>query len=412
MKQYLWIKPLVLCAFIGGVFFRLWFIGLAPQPPNWDQDEYEYYANKIVSAPFFMAAHSYRSYPYPLFVAAVYNGAGKDNRRAVFFLQSVIDSLTGILIFMFLNKLIRSRGPSLIGLMLYEINPFTSGYVGVLLAEVLTAFFIMSTFYCGIQFIRKKSWRWAMLLGLTVGLSAETRNAAFIWAVVPIGLCFFWISLQKYWKLYVSLGIGFFITLLYPLINNWRYYHEINVTTVDSFFAKEFFNGAILKKLPPFTYSYPPQVAQEYGEYYSEFYPDRTWVDRRAMAAKYYRMGWDIVRNNPVDYLKTRVFKMWYVWQKENVFFYWEPGFTNHWFITYSVNVFLLGLTIFGLFRWKSTSQHSAWARWAIIGSIVYATVAFSFTHAEYRLTIPFYPLLYISAAVALGSIWKKHTQL
>ena len=94
---------------------------------------------------------------------------------------------------------------------------------------------------------------------------------------------------------------------------------------------------------------------------------------------------------------------MWYVWQKENIFFYREPGFANHRMATYWGNAILLLLAALGLL----IRYLHPFVRWSIIGTILYGTLAFSLTHAEYRLTIPFYPILILASAVGLGYLRK-----
>ena len=96
---------------------------------------------------------------------------------------------------------------------------------------------------------------------------------------------------------------------------------------------------------------------------------------------------------------------MWYVWQKENVFFYQEPGFVSHKQYTYRGNQILLLFVVVGLLFWKKRDALNGFVRWSIVGSIAYATIAFSLTHAEYRLTIPFYPLLFMAAGVAIDRL-------
>ena len=401
----------LILAFIGGVLFRLWFISLSPQPFGWDQYEYEMYAAKIFRHPWMMAAHSYRSYPYPLLLALFYKVVGFGNHQAVFFLQAVMDSFVGIMIYMIL-RILRSRA-GLIGLILYLINPFSSGYVGVLLAEVMTGFFITGTVLLGLLFVKKPSPVKGTLFGLFAGLAAETRNAAFLWTIVPIGLAFLLVPFAKKKLAFFSIVVGMFLTMVYPLVTNWRDYHELNVTTVDDFYAKEFFQGALIKTLPPFTYSYPAESVRMWMEYYSEYDPGRTTQARQAMAKKYYGMAWAIMKADPIDYVKTRFFKMWYVWQKENIFFYTEPGFERHRTLIYYGNAFLLTVAVFGLIFWprlqpqRVSPFEAKFVRWSIIGTILYGTLAFSLTHAEYRLTIPFYPLLIAAAAVGIAALYN-----
>lgn len=389
----------IIALLVAGVLFRLWFIGLAPQPFGWDQYEYEMYASKIFSHPWMMASHSYRSYPYPLMLALLYKIVGFGNHQAVFFLQAAMDSFVGLMIYVILRHGLKNKAAAWIGFFLYAVNPFTAGYVGVLLAEVMTGFFIAGTVFLGLLFIKKANPVSGVLFGLFAGLAAETRNAAFLWAAIPIGLAF---SFARPPLARLGVILGVLVTILYPLYANWRDYHEINITTVDDFYAKEFFQGALIKKLPPFTYVYPAQSVRMWMEYYSEYDPGRRSLVRRQMAQKYYSLAWELITADPVDYVKVRFFKMWYVWQKENIFFYTEPGFESHRMVTYYGNSVLLLLAAAGLWFWP---KKGSFVRWSIIGTVLYGTLAFSVTHAEYRLTIPFYPLLILASSVGIAAI-------
>jgi hypothetical protein len=290
--------------------------------------------------------------------------------------------------------------------------------VGLGLSEVLSAFFITATILAGLIFVRKPNILIGILFGLSAGLAAETRNAAFAWAAVPLALSVIYVpNRKKFLPAFAAIGFGVIVTLIYPLYVNWRDYHEVNFTTVDSIFAREFYNGGILKVLPPFTYKYPTSVMQMYWEYYSEYYPERTAADRKAMADKYLKMGIDLVKADPADYIRWRFFKMWYVWQKENIFFYKEPFFEQTRPYVYFGNIILLVVSGFGFisgfFGSKTRGGKFVWA--SIIGTVLYGTVAFAFSHAEYRLTIPFYPMLILSAAYGitnLTGIFKKTSGL
>jgi hypothetical protein len=398
-------EPLLVCIlFLGSIVFRLWFISLVPQPFAWDQDEYQWYATKIFYHPQMLAAHTYRSYPYPLFLAVLYKFVGFANHQALFTVQAIIDAATGVLVYLLLSVVTRRKPVALLGMFLYGINPITSGYVGVGLSEILTSFFITATIATGVWFVKKPGLPRGFLFGFCAGMAAETRNAAFIWAAIPILLTVPFIGWKRNTMGYAAIGLGVLLTMLYPLHVNWREYRQISFTTVDSFYAKELFNGAVLKVLPPFTYTYPVVTNQMFYEYYSEFYPDRTPADRKAMAAKYYKKAWDLIVADPLDYIRWRFFKMWYVWQKENVFFYKEPNFRTTRPFVYFGNVVLLCLALIGMIKGlrSGVSGSVRWIWLSFLGSVLYVTLAFSFTHAEYRITVPFYPLLIMSAAYGM----------
>ncbi len=398
--------------FVFAIAFRLWFITLAPQPFAWDQEEYERYAIKMYWSPNLLAAHTYRSYPYPLFMTLVYKLTAWADHDALFRAQALMDAMTAVFVYILLRK---ASGKITIlpfaGMFLYAVNPFTSGYVGVGLSEVLTTFFITLTLVSGVWYIQKPSVFTGILFGFSAGMAAETRNAAFAWTIIPI-VCAVYLAHSWIVKKATVAAIfaGMIVSMIYPLYVNWTTYGQVSATTVDSFYAKEMYNGVILKVLPPFTYIYPVETMQMFWEYYSEYYPERGPQERKAMAEKYFNKAWDLIKKDPVDYIRWRFFKMWYVWQKENIFFYKEPFFEQTRRIVYAGNILLL-LTagigmVNGAVKAKNKIQRFVWM--SIIGTVLYGTLTFSLTHAEYRITIPFYAFLILSSVNGVAVLARK----
>jgi hypothetical protein len=58
---------------------------------------------------------------------------------------------------------------------------------------------------------------------------------------------------------------------------------------------------------------------------------------------------------------------------------------------------------ISGKFLMKNRLGVWVWA--SFIGTVLYGTVAFCFSHAEYRLTIPFYPVVLSLSAFGIGFV-------
>lgn len=399
----------VIIFFIISILFRMMIAFIVPQPFINDQRDYDYFASKIMADPHFLGSHSFRTYPYPLLIAVLYKFVGFANHQSVIWLQIVMDSVTVILVFLILKLSVKSPLTAKIGLALYALNPFTSGYTNVVLAEIMTTFFIALTVLFGILLIKKPRWYYALLFGICAGIGAETRNAAFLWTAIPIGLFVFFLSLKKYSILYISIIFGVILTVLYPMYTNWRDFNQMSFTTVDSFYAKELFNGAIIKILPPLGPPLPQETYVMYYEYYSEYFKERDTKYRKEIAQKYINKAFDIIKADPIDYLKVRVFKMWYVWQKEAIYTYVEPHFETTKKFVFALNQLLLILSSLGVliaFRKRShLNKQSKWLFGTIVGTFFYGTFVFSVTHAEHRLTIPFYPLLIVSAAYTIANI-------
>ncbi len=412
MKNRVKTVLLLLAIFILGIIFRLWIASLAPQPFINDQKDYEWFATKILRDPHMLASHTFRTYPTPLLNAIIYRFAGFGNHTAIFFVQAVLDSFVSLMIFYILRRGLKFRNIAWLGAVLYAVNPFTAGYVNVVLSEILSIWTVAATVLSGIFFIRRPTIFRGALFGLILGVGAETRNAAFFWAIIPLGLLLWVVPFQKAKWAFGAVMLGLVLAVLYPLTANWRDYKVINISTVDDFYAKELFNGAIIKRLPPLAPPLPQATYQMYAEYYSEYWPERqNSAYRKAIAIKYYMKAWNVIAGDPLSYIKTCFGKMWYVWQKEAIYVYVEPGYESHRIYTYMANLFVLAFALTGLLffpvRKGQKGVIARWVRWTIIGTILYGTLAFSITHAEYRLTIPFYPLLFISASAGFG--WVAH---
>ncbi len=403
-----------------GILFRLWLASLAPQPFINDQRDYDYFAGKILADPHMIASHSFRTYPYPMLLALLYRFVGFGNHQAVIVFQAILDSLTGVLIYALVLLIRQKKSTARLALFIYALNPFTAGYVNVVLSEVMATFFMVASVLSGAIFVKTPSKRWGLLFGFTMGLSAQTRNAVFLWTLIPLGLALYYVPLRKNVGGYGWIALGVFLTMIYPLISNWRDFREIRATTVDSFYAKEFFNGVVIRRLAPLAPPLPMETYEMYAQYYSEYNPERDSNYRKMISRKYYDMAWERIWQDPLDYLTVRLDKMWYVWQKEAIYVYREPGFEKHKPWIYALNLILLAMGGVGLFLWKRSltpqSHISRWVWGTVMGTIVYSTFVFSLTHAEHRLTIPFYPLLIVCGAIGLNNlrsyIFRSHSSI
>lgn len=409
MKKTVFLLTL-LC--IVGFVFRMWIAYLVPQPFINDQRDYEYFASKMLKDPHMIASHSFRTYPTSLFVAVIYRIFGFANHQAVYVAQAIMDTSVILMVYYVIKKGLKQSGVAWLGAIIYALNPFTSGYVNVELSEVLSVWTVATTVVTGVFFLRRPSWVRGLLFGLAVGIAAETRSAAFFWAVCPVGLLFFFVPFAKAKGAYIAIGLGLILTVLYPLYANWRDFKAFNISTVDSVIPRELYNGAIIKHLGPLAPPLPYETYVMYSEYYTEWAPERqNEAYRHAMAMKYYQKTSEVISRDPLGYIRTCFNKMWYTWQKEAIYAYVEPNFESLRIYTYVLNLLLLATAVDGMIFWPvvkgKKNSVSNWIRWTIIGSVVYGTLAFCVTHGENRLTIPFYPLLAISSAVGIFQLTR-----
>jgi 4-amino-4-deoxy-L-arabinose transferase-like glycosyltransferase len=382
-------------------------MSLAPQPVMWDQDEYINYAKSILTNGIFTTTS--RTYAYPLFIAIHFVLFGIDNIKSIYLSQIMFDVLTGVVIFFLAKKIFSSEKVAYLALILQLINPFTSAYTGVVLTEVTAAFmlvFLILLFYL-ISLQTHKTPLLLLIFGLTLGFLFETRPMFYWWClaagvITPILIC----PKKKIFISLVIIILGLGLASSYQISSNLIIYKQFSLTSVDSMFARELYDGAILHDAPLFpdrSEAYPYEMRLMYAEYSTT--PRNAW-ERSQMSDKYFKKAISYIKNNPQDYILTRFRKMWTMWQKPNIFFYQEPGFDSHWMITYAVNLLLLIIAVIGMIRSVLiTDKLSRKTVWFMYSIVFYLTFATAFSHAEPRLTIPAYPLLFIFAAVGLKQL-------
>ena len=132
--------------------------------------------------------------------------------------------------------------------------------------------------------------------------------------------------------------------------------------------------------------------------------------ERMQMAQKYLKKATDLIKADPWDYLLTRMKKMWTMWQKKNIFFYYETNFEKHWLYTCLSNLILLALAAFGLVISLYTKNPLVRkTSFLVLALFFYMTFSLSLTHAEPRLTLSFYPLLFLYGCAGGVICLRKH---
>jgi 4-amino-4-deoxy-L-arabinose transferase-like glycosyltransferase len=390
--------------------FKYWFISLVPQPIMFDQDEYLNYARQMMSSG--LIGVTSRTFGYPLFIVVNFLLFGLNNIRAIVISQIVIDIGTGLLLFVIGRKLFGNLS-GWIALIIQFFNPFTTAFTGVILTEVTAAFMIILLFTLLTLFLNYRlkptpAYILYLIFGMILGLLTQSRPQFLYWGILMcVALPFITKQIKKIPAILILLA-GFIFASFYQIAGNVNIFHQFSFTTVDNAGARELYDGILVKNAPLFPnnpYAYPPQMVEMYAEY--SVLP-KTPQDRKLMAQKYYGKAFDLIRANPGDYLFNRITKMWTMWQKQNIFFYDEPGFDQHWIYTYSGNLIMLILSVCGFimaFRIKKNPVRMF--VYFSLGLIAFMTLSISLTHAEPRLTIPVYPLLFLYSSVTVNSLVK-----
>ncbi|OGG00303.1 hypothetical protein A2Y99_01030 [Candidatus Gottesmanbacteria bacterium RBG_13_37_7] len=445
------------------LFYKLWFISLAPQPIIYDQNEYISYAKSILEKG--LTGVTSRTYGYPLLLSFVFLVWGNDNFQAVFAVQAIIDILSALILFYLALRVFKSQKVAWTALIIQLFNPFTTGYIGVILTEIFSSFLLILSVLIFTNLSNRfkesggnidgKTIIMSVFLGFVVGFNTQARPAFYNWNLlvivsVPLILMYHRLPIKRLipsismstshvgdtsegipgrsrlnreslgkrerqdprqtlitlFMLFFFIILGTLIASGYQIVSNLKLFNQFSLTTVDSFFARELYDGALLKVTPLFpnnSWAYPVEMQLMYQEY--SVLPKNAH-ERHEMANKYFNMAVELIKKDPVDYAVSRVKKMWNMWQKPNIFFYYETNFDKHWIYTYFLNLAILGLSFYGLIL-GILSQNLVIKKMTVYSLVLltYMTVAIAFTHAEPRLTIPAYPVLFLFASYGLVSI-------
>lgn len=395
----------LIMGFIVGIVFRLWFINVSPQPFQFDQYEYFSFAIQMLNRGLF--ASSARLYGYPLFQAILYKIFSPYSIQPIIVFQAVIDGLTALLIYQWAKVLFRKRSVPWIAFVLYVFNPYTSAYVGVVLSEITGVFFTALFLYLFTLFLLKKKSSIFLLFSLVAGFLPQIRPA-FLYFTVGL----FLISLYRYRKKRVAvIGILLFILpFLYVLWGNVVYFKEWKLTNVDRIPPRELFISIMVPDRAPYHAKsgydvYPPEVMQLYEEY--SVIPTNQ-KERAAMGNRYFAKSMEIIKEDPWLFIRQRLGKMFFVWEKHFLFYYQEIPNVVRDKLVYWGNLAFLVLGIAGLVIW-STRKNMLLP--AVYGSfIAYISIVHCVSLAEERYSLPGYPLLLLFAAYALSKTQRNNT--
>jgi hypothetical protein len=402
--------------FIGcivAIVFRLWLISIFPQPFINDQFEYHRFALQILHSGVF--ADSARLYGYPLLLAVIYKLFGVENLQALFVFQAMVDSLTALLVYQWAKLLFRQKSVPWIALVLYIFNPYTSAYVGVVLSEVTGIFFTTLLLYLFTLFWLKKKLVVFLLFSFVAGFLPQIRPAFLYFSG---GL--FVISLYSYWKKKgVIIGILLFILpFLYVLWGNVVYFNEWKFTNVDHIPPRELFISVKVPDRAPYHMKsgndvYPKEVMQLYEEY--SVVP-KTQKERTAMGNTYFTQAIEIIKKDPWLFIRERLGKMFFVWEKHFLFYYQESPNIFRDKLVYWGNMLLLVFGVTGLVKWwmyrMKPNQKGTMLAGIYMFLILYISVIHSVSLAEERYSLPGYPVLFLFAGYTFVLLWQKVKKL
>ncbi len=398
MKKTYWLVIL----FSLGFLFRLWFANLVPQPFVFDQEEYYGFALGIIKEG--LHADIYRLYGYPLIITPLIYFWGVKSALPWTVFHALIDSATALLVFWMAKKLFRREEPAWIAFAFYLFNPFTAGYVGVLLSEITTIFFVTLIFY--FIFCRKNSLFLAFLLGFLPQIRPAFVYFSFL---ILLGL----LTMKQMNKKRLIALLLFAMPFIYNVITNYTHYHELKILTVDRVFAREFYSSLFIGRGLAFTDTQFGVWPREAIQVWSELSQPKNAKERDVVAKKYTDLAFQKIQSDPIWYVTSRIAKMGYVWEKHFVFPY-AQGKPSESIkdLTYWGNLAILSLGVIGLLKWIRDSQKMRWFGYLVVFLFVYISVIHSISTSEERFSLPAYPLIFLFAGYGIWILLARLKKL
>lgn len=385
--------------FFAGVAFRLWFASLVRQPFVFDQLQYDEFAMGILGQGFY--THSFRLYGYPLFIATIYYFTGIVNAISSLpwkAAQAVVDSMTALLLFFLAKKMFKFNAPSFIVYISYLFNPFTSTYTGVMLTEVLSAFFLALSFLFLVRFWEEKGIILLFITALVLGFFPQVRPAFLYYTIILLFAVIY--QVYKSWKgkirytLMISVLIIYFLPFTYNIVANQRKFQQSAVTTVDNVFVKELYVSLFIDRIAyndhPIV-GFPPEVEMTFAE----IGDTNNKAERDRMTQKYTDLAMTEIRKNPRKFILWRLGKLWWVWEKH--FLYWyNPEVTKSISgLIYWGNCTILMVSVAGLVCWgRKYKDKWLFGLYALL--YIYVSLVHTMSMAEERYSISAYPIVFL----------------
>jgi hypothetical protein len=384
-------------------------------------DEWQYYGSAIsIIRQGFFYVDTFRTYGYPLVLAALFRVIGSFDQGAAKMLNIVMDTATAYLVYLTAKNIIKKEKPSVIALFLYLFNPFTSPHVAIIATETTAIFVTGLIFYIFSLVLVKGKILYIALLAFTLGYLVQIKPG-----ILGFSVLFLFILIRKIIAVItvisrkipavISVIILFTIPFLYNVIGNARQFHTFSALAADNVFVRELYISLFVDHdIPTETKpkgQYPPEVWQIYTEYSVP----ADGKGKNAMAKKYFDLSVTEIRKDPVKFLIWRAKKFFYIWEKNYFSFhqiasdkpYTGKPILNE--VIYWSNIFFLVISGSGIILFRKTigKFSTASGQFTIMAVIfiAYLSLSHMFTLADERFSLPAYPVLFMFAGYTIYKI-------
>lgn len=334
---------------------------------------------------------------YGAWLSVVYKIFGIDNFQAVRIAQIILDLLSAWLIYLSAIKLLGKKS-ALYSLILYIMNPFTSSYTGLRLAEVVSIFIVSLIAYIITRnkiFSDIKLW---FILGAVLGLFLFTRASSFylIMAFLLIVNILYYLRKRNFdFTFFVILG--FIIASSYTIMTNYKHYRLFSLTPPFNIGSSGLYVNFFNDRYPELLVE-KDNVNGEFArillEYHTTYYTDLSHFKN-----KYNGLFWERLKTDWQLFFRNTARNMVWIWDKYHLGYYYDQYYPADSFPLRVVNIFSLILFFIGMLCFVRQVRRKVMQNPLFIFTIlIFASITFLFTliSNESRHSLYFYPLIYL----------------
>jgi len=194
----------------------------------------------------------------------------------------------------------------------------------------------------------------------------------------------------------IFLLFGFFLTLIYPVISNRKYYHTFSPLPVVPFVYLDFLHSLKITRWPEIYTELlteaPVEVTSEHAKSLAETREEFMEKIRPRMAAAY-----DDISKDIPSFFRSRARNIFLFWDKSHLYYYEDPFYPLDRPFIRTGNVLFLLISLLGMMRIVRNKEKSANEKKVlcfILTLLIYFTLPLSLLVPEERITLPVYAIL------------------
>lgn len=400
-------KALFIILSIAFLLRIAWIVAVSPRELTSDPYFYDKTAQKIVSGDGYRNGKlfAYRPPGYPYFLAGIYAIFGH-NLFIVKIIQALLSTASCIVIYLIVKMLLEEY-TALLSASIFATYPQFIRYSGELWSETLFIFLFLVFLLFLFKFLENNSCKNGIIAGIALGITALTREIAFLF-IGPIAIWLFMNTfpqnkVKNFLKNFSVVCIFMIITILPWVIRNYQVFHKFIPISTNG--GINFYMGNNPDATGKFQWKLPPETV----------WPDHRYnVSSKELAfqeLKVYEQGYSVglkfIATSPVRFAKLAYKKIFLLWrppyyQIYNGYILTKTIFRITWLVYDTILLIAMIPAIILLIKRKEK-------KWFLfIFWIIFISLVCAFTYYDTRYRLPLVPIQIIFTVYTFNKIYCK----